>query len=52
MDFRFTSAPAKWLAETLNDLSGGNKVRLGALNINPVFFDFAVTSVARGGGLT
>lgn len=52
MGFKSTSAPAKWLAETLNDLTGGNEVRPGFINMNPAMFDFAVTSLAGGAGRT
>ena len=52
MGFKSTGAPAKWLAELLNDLSGGNEVRPGFINLNPAGFDFAVTSVAGGAGRT
>lgn len=52
MGFRSTSAPAKWLAETLNDETGGNEVRPGFINMNPAMFDFGVTSVLGGAGRT
>jgi hypothetical protein len=50
MGFRSTSAPAKWLAEFLNDETGGNEVRPGFINMNPAMFDFAVTSALGGAG--
>lgn len=52
MGFKSTSAPAKWLAEMLNDTTGGNEVRPGFVNVNPVFFDFSVSSIAGGAGRT
>lgn len=52
MGFKSTSAPAKWLAESLNTASGGNEVRPGFVNVNPAFFDFAVSSIAGGAGRT
>lgn len=52
MGFKSTSAPAKWLAETLNDTTGGNEVRPGFVNVNPAFFDFAVSSILGGAGRT
>ena len=52
MGFKSTSAPAKWLAEVLNDETGGNEVRPGFVNVNPAFFDFAVSSIAGGAGRT
>ena len=52
MGFKSTSAPAKWLAEALNDTTGGNEVRPGFVNVNPVFFDFAVSSILGGAGRT
>ncbi len=52
MGFKSTSAPAKWLAEMLNDQTGGNEVRPGFVNVNPAFFDFAVSSIAGGAGRT
>jgi hypothetical protein len=52
MGFKSTSASAKWLSEVLNDMSGGNVVRPGFVNINPAAFDFAVTSVLGGAGRT
>ncbi|MFA7269949.1 MAG: LPD38 domain-containing protein [Sterolibacterium sp.] len=52
MAFKSTSAPAKWLAELMNDWSGGNEVRPGAVNVNPAAFDFAVSSILGGGGRT
>src|SRR5687768_10716393 len=52
MGFKSTSAPAKWLAERLNNVTGGNEVRPGFINVNPAFFDFAVSSVAGGAGRT
>lgn len=52
MGFRSTSAPAKWLAEALNDTTGGNEVRPGFININPAFFDFTVSSILGGAGRT
>ncbi|MEO9231643.1 MAG: LPD38 domain-containing protein [Devosia sp.] len=50
MGFKSTSAPAQWLAEKLNDTTGGNEVRPGSVNVNPAFFDFAVSSIAGGAG--
>jgi hypothetical protein len=52
MGFKSTSAPAKWLAEVLNNETGGNEVRPGFVNVNPAFFDFAVSSLAGGAGRT
>lgn len=52
MGFKSTSAPAKWLAEALNDTTGGNEVRPGFINVNPAFFDFAVSSILGGMGRT
>jgi hypothetical protein len=52
MGFKSTSAPAKWLAEALNGATGGNEVRPGFINVNPVFFDFTVSSIAGGAGRT
>jgi hypothetical protein len=52
MGFKSTSAPAKWLAEALNNETGGNEVRPGFINVNPAFFDFAVSSIAGGAGRT
>lgn len=52
MGFKSTSAPAKWLAEILNDGTGGNEVRPGFVDVNPAFFDFAVSSIAGGAGRT
>jgi len=52
MGFKSTSAPAKWLAEMLNNETGGNEVRPGYVNVNPAFFDFAVSSIAGGAGRT
>ena len=52
MGFKSTSAPAKWLAEVLNTETGGNEVRPGYINVNPAFFDFAVSSIAGGAGRT
>ena len=52
MGFKSTSAPAKAIAEALNDLTGGNEVRPGLLNMNPSAFDFAVTALLGGAGRT
>lgn len=52
MGFKSTSAPAKWLAEALNETTGGNEVRAGFVNVNPAFFDFAVSSIVGGAGRT
>jgi len=52
LGFRSTSAPAQWLAEFLNDVTGGNEVRPGFVNVNPSAFDFAITSVTGGAGRT
>lgn len=52
MGFKSTSAPAKWLAEILNDGTGGNEVRPGFVDVNPAFFDFAVSSILGGAGRT
>lgn len=52
MGFKSTSAPAKWLAEFLNDATGGNEVRPGFIDTNPAMFDFAVSSIAGGAGRT
>lgn len=52
MGFKSTSAPAKWLAEMMNNETGGNEVRPGFVNVNPAFFDFAVSSIAGGAGRT
>lgn len=52
MGFKSTSAPAKWLAEALNNATGGNEVRPGFINVNPTFFDFTVSSIAGGAGRT
>jgi hypothetical protein len=50
--FKSNSAAGKWLAEMLNDATGGNEVRPGFINVNPAFFDFAVSSIAGGAGRT
>ena len=52
MGFKSTSAPAKAIAEFLNDQTGGNEVRPGFVNMNPALFDFAVSSIAGGAGRT
>ena len=52
MGFKSTSAPAKAIAEFMNDASGGNEVRPGLINMNPAAFDFAVTSLLGGAGRT
>ncbi|HEU4854385.1 MAG TPA: LPD38 domain-containing protein [Nitrosospira sp.] len=52
MGFKSTSAPAKWLAEVLNNETGGNEVRPGYVDVNPAMFDFMVSSIAGGAGRT
>jgi hypothetical protein len=52
MGFKSNSAAGKWLAEMLNETTGGNEVRPGFINVNPAFFDFAVSSVLGGAGRT
>lgn len=50
--FKSNSAAGKWLAEMLNETTGGNEVRPGFINVNPALFDFAVSSIAGGAGRT
>lgn len=50
MAFKSTSESSKWIAEFLNDLTGGNEVRPGAININPAGIDFAISSLVGGAG--
>jgi len=52
MGFKSTSVPAKWLAELLGNMTGGNEIRPGFLNINPAILDFAITSITGGAGRT
>lgn len=50
MGFRSTSQSSKWLAEMMNNVSGGNEVRPGSVNVNPAMIDFAVSSLIGGAG--
>jgi hypothetical protein len=50
MGMRATSAPSLWLSEILNDVTGGNEIASGWLNINPAVMDHIVTSMTGGAG--
>ncbi|WP_136626623.1 LPD38 domain-containing protein [Bradyrhizobium macuxiense] len=48
--FRSTSGASKWVAETLNDLTGGSKYESGAIDVHPGTFDYIVGAVVGGVG--
>ncbi len=50
--FRGVSPWAKALTETLNDVTGGSKVKAGAIDINPEHLDFWLKFATGGAGST
>ncbi len=48
--FRSTSGASKWVAEKLNDLTGGSKYESGAVDVHPGTFDYLVGAVVGGVG--
>jgi hypothetical protein len=50
MYWRSTSEPSKGLSRMLNDLTGGDDVRPGAINVSPALFDHAWGVITGGIG--
>lgn len=50
MGFKSASAMSQAITKWLNDNSGGNAARPGAVNLNPSVMDFAVASIFGGAG--
>ncbi|MEA1867138.1 MAG: LPD38 domain-containing protein, partial [Thermodesulfobacteriota bacterium] len=46
--WKSTSAPSKWVAETVNELWGGNKARSGLIDFSPETLDMVVDFVGGG----
>jgi len=42
--------PSKWIAKTLNELTGGDEVRPGKIDISPESIDLAIDTVTGGAG--
>jgi len=43
-------APSKWITDTLNELTGGNEVRPGAIDISPEAIDLLIDTFTGGAG--
>ena len=50
MHFSTARSGSKWLTEMLNDISGGNEVRPGAINISPENIDLLIDTLTGGVG--
>lgn len=42
--------PSKWIAKTLNEITGGDEVRPGKIDISPESIDLAIDTVTGGAG--
>lgn len=43
-------APSRWVAEKLNELTGGDEVRPGLIDVSPEVFDLIIDTFAGGAG--
>ena len=48
--FKSVSGQAKWIAETINNLTGGNKYEPGAIDFSPEVLDHVVAFLTGGAG--
>jgi hypothetical protein len=50
MYFNSVREPSKWIAQELNELTGGNEVRPGSIDISPAAIDLVIDTFTGGAG--